>query len=119
LLKLCLGTEERDRPAARHRCASAIGEIVPDDCVDGPRVAQRLSALRGDDLDASPASEAGRFNEDVRSKHCSAAKRIDGTDGVKPVAAKLYAVLCLIAGKRVGISDDVGRRVAAQKIVRL
>jgi hypothetical protein len=36
---------------------------------------------------------------------------------VKLAAAKLDVVFCLIAGKRVGISDDIGRCAAAQEIM--
>src|SRR6516225_9785395 len=39
-LQLCLGTEERDRPAARCLRAPAVGEIVPDDGIDWLRIAQ-------------------------------------------------------------------------------
>jgi len=71
------------------------------------------------DFDTASTDPAGRLNDDIRTKHCSDAKRIDRTDGVKLAAAKPDVVFCPIAGKRVGISDDIGRRAAAQEIMRL
>jgi hypothetical protein len=71
------------------------------------------------DFDPGSTDTAGRLNDDVRTKHRCDAERIDRADGVKLAAAKLDAVLCLIAGKRVSISDDIGRRAAAQEIICL
>ena len=71
------------------------------------------------DFDAASTDTTVRLNGDIRTKHRSNAERIDRADGVNLAAAKLNAVFCPIAGKRVGVENNVGRRVAAQQIVRL
>jgi hypothetical protein len=107
LPELCVGAEECNGPAARCRCPPAIGEIVPDDGIDGSRMAQRLPTLDDADFDPASASSAGRLDHCICTKHSSDAESIDCTDCVKPLAAKLYAVFRLFPGEWVSIKDDV------------
>jgi hypothetical protein len=82
-------------------------------------MAQRLPALRGADFDPASAGAAGRLDDYVRTKHAGDAESIDCTDGVKFPAAKLYAVLCLLPGERVSISNRAGQLIHSDEVMRL
>ena len=70
-------------------------------------------------MDAACAGAARRLDDCIGTKHAGDAESINCADGVKTLAAKLYAVLCRFPGEWVSIKYSVCRRIAAQQVMCL